>query len=174
MSSSKGKHKGKGIRRAEDYQLEVPIQIPTQNQFQTLANFPPLPYKTVLSKPATKPTIDIAYVVRHTEHLFLTNYKTMPSPDVIKPLILKAFGKKHFSTDHAQKTQQFYELILVNTHSIDITHTYDKINTGHILFSKCIIRQVLSTQKWKDPFEEKKFSISYNPQTYDYNDYRTA
>jgi len=60
MSSSKGKHKGKGIRRAEDYQLEVPVQIPTQNQFQILANFPALPYKTVLSKPATKPTVDNA------------------------------------------------------------------------------------------------------------------
>jgi len=52
MISSKGKHNGKGIRRAKDYQLEVPIQIPTQNQFQTLAHFPPLPYKTVLLKPA--------------------------------------------------------------------------------------------------------------------------
>jgi len=51
MSSnkSKGKDKGKGIQKAEDYQLEVPIKIPTHNQFQTLANFPPLPYKTVVS-----------------------------------------------------------------------------------------------------------------------------
>jgi len=38
MSSSKNNHKdkGKGIRRAKDYQLEVPMQLPTQNQFQTL------------------------------------------------------------------------------------------------------------------------------------------
>ena len=176
MSSSKNnrKDKGKGIRRAENYQLEVPIQLPTQNQFQALTQFPPLPYKTIVSKPATKPTIDNAYVVRHTEHLFLTNYKTMPSPEMIKPLVQKAFGKKHFATDHSQKTQHFYELILVDTHSIDISHTFDKMNPGHILFSKCIIRQVLSTQQWKDPFEEKKFSIPYTPQTFDYNDYRMA
>jgi len=36
MSSnkSKGKDKGKGIQKAEDYQLEVPITIPTHNQFK--------------------------------------------------------------------------------------------------------------------------------------------
>ena len=60
----------------------------------------------------------------------------------------------------------------MDTQSINITHTYDKINLGHILFSKCIIRQVLSTQQWKNPFEEKSFSIQYTPQTYDCNDYR--
>ena len=105
MSSSKNnrKDKDKGIRRAKDYQLEVPMQLSTYNQFQTLSQFPPLPYKSIIAKPPTKPTIDNAYVVRHIEHLFLTNYKTMPSPDVIKPLAQKAFSKKHFATDHSQK-----------------------------------------------------------------------
>ena len=169
MSSSKnkGKDKGKGIRRAEDYQLDVPVQIPTHNQFHTLANFPPLPSKTVVSKPPSKPTIDNSYVVRHTEHLFLTNYKSTPSAEVIKPLLQKAFASKHFATDHSQKTQQFYELILIDTRSIDITDTYDKFNQGHILFSKCIIRQIFSTQQLKNPFEEKSFSIPFSSQNYD-------
>ena len=94
MSGNKNKKtdKGKGIRRAEDYQLEVPIQIPTHNQFHTLANFPPLPSKTVVSKRPSKPTIDNSYIVRHTEHLFLTNYKSTPSIEVTKPLPQKAFG----------------------------------------------------------------------------------
>ena len=89
MSTSKNpeKDKGKGIRRAEDYQLEVPIQLPTQNHFQALVNFPPLPCKTILSKPPTKPATDNTCYIRHTKHLFLTNYKTIPSPDIIKPLI---------------------------------------------------------------------------------------
>ena len=85
----------------------------------------------------------------------------MPPSEVIRPLVQKAFGKKQFATHHAQKNKQFYELILVDTQSINITHTYD--NPGHILFSKCIIRQVLSTQQWKNPFEEKSFSIQYTP-----------
>ena len=81
MSSSKdkSKEKGKGIRRAEDYQL----QVLTQNQFLPLTNFPPLPYKAIITKPSTKPTQDNSYYIRHTEHLFLTNYKTIPSPDII-------------------------------------------------------------------------------------------
>ena len=58
QNKGKGKDKGKGIQKAEDYQLEVPLKIPTHNQFQTLANFPPLPYKIVVSKPVTKPTIE--------------------------------------------------------------------------------------------------------------------
>jgi len=80
MSSSKdkSKDKGKGIRRAENYQLQVPIQ----NQFLPLTKLLPLPYKAIVSKPSTKPTQDNAYYVRHTKHLFLTSYKTSPSPDI--------------------------------------------------------------------------------------------
>jgi len=66
-----------------------------------------------------------------------------------------------------KKTQQFYELSLADTHSIDITHTFDKITPGYILFSKWITRNVLSTHQWKDPFETKPFSIPYTPQTFD-------
>ena len=117
---------------------------------------------------------DNAYVVRHYEHLFSTTCKTIPSQEVIKPLVQKVFGNKHFATDHSLKTQQFYELILVDTQSVNITHTYDKHNTNHILFSKCIIKQVLSANQWKNPFEERMISIPFVPQMYDYNDYTTA
>jgi len=105
MSSNKnkGKDKGKGIQKAKDYHLEIPIKIPTHNQFQTLANFPPFSYKTMVSKLVTKPTIDNTYYVRHTEYLFLTSYKTIPSPDILKALIQRTFGKKYFSTDDHKK-----------------------------------------------------------------------
>ena len=63
-SKSKGKDKGKNIHRAEDYQIAAPANLPLQNQFQTLANYPPLPYKTVVTRPITKPTIDNSYSVR--------------------------------------------------------------------------------------------------------------
>ena len=113
-------------------------------------------------------------MIRHYEHLFLNTFKSIPSHEVIKPLVQKVYGNKHFTTDHSLKTQQFYELILVDTQLVDITHTYDKHNTNHILFSKCIIKQVLSANQWKNPFEERMISISFVPQMYDYNDYRTA
>jgi len=47
----------------------------------------------------------------------------------------------------------------------------DKYNPQQILYSKCIIRDVITAQEWKNPFEERKFSIAFNPQTYNYNDY---
>ena len=52
MSGNKNSRndKGKGIRRAEDYQIITPTKLPLQNQFQPLTNFPPLPYKTAITK----------------------------------------------------------------------------------------------------------------------------
>jgi len=47
-------------------------------------------------------------------------------------------------------------------------------NPQQILYSKCIIRDVITAQEWKKPFEERKFSIIYTPQTYNYNDYKNA
>ena len=74
----KGKDKGKSIRRAEDYQIAAPTRLPLQNQFQTLADYPPLPYKTVVSRPTSKPTANNSYTILHTEHLCLTTHKTVP------------------------------------------------------------------------------------------------
>ena len=49
MSSGKPKKdKGKAIQKAEDYQLQVPVQ----NQFMPLT-FPPLPYKQAVSNPTS-------------------------------------------------------------------------------------------------------------------------
>ena len=169
MSKKPAKDKGKGIRRPEDYQQIVSLQ----NQFQPLTNFPPLPYKTAVTKPASKAQ-DNSYTTRYTEHLFLTTIKGQPAHDTIKMLVQKVFGNKHYATDHPLKTQQFYELILVDTQSVDISHTFDRQNSSHILFSKCIIKQVLSSSQWKNPFEERKLSVSFTPQTFDYNDYRMA
>ena len=174
----RGKDKGKNIRRAEDYQITPSIQqhpskIPVYNKYQPLDDFPSLPYKAAITSPA-KSSKDNSYSDRHSEHLFLTIYKNTPSPDAIRSLILKVFGNKHFPTDHPQKSQQFYELILVDTQSADISHTFDKINPRHILFSKCIIKQVLTAKNWSNPFEEKTFSVSFSPQTFNYHDYKMA
>jgi len=71
-------------------------------------------------------------------------------------------------------SQQFYELILVDTKSIMITYTPDKFNPGQFLYSECIIKNVLSIRQWKNPFEERNFSIQFDPKTYNYNDYSNA
>jgi len=96
-------------------------------------------------------------VTRHTEHLFLTTHKTTPSSDLLKPIIQKTFGPNHFATDHSGKTRQFNELNLVDTHFIDITHTHDKMNLTFILYSKCIIRNVITFSQWKNHLKNANF-----------------
>jgi len=59
------------------------------------------------------------------------------------------------------KSQKFYELILVDSNSVSLTHTMDKYNPQQILYLKCIIRDVITAQEWKNPFEERKFSITF-------------
>ena len=45
------KDKGKGIQMNDDYKI-----VPTKNSFQSLASFPHLRYKTVVTKPPAKPS----------------------------------------------------------------------------------------------------------------------
>ena len=126
MSSSKQsqkKDKEKAIQTTADYQL----QIPSQNQFTTLtANFPLLPYKAAVTNPSPSNTAD-SYVIRHTEHLVLSSCKPPPPTNIIHSIVQKTFGPNHhFAADNLRKTQKFYELILVDTNSLSLTHTFDK------------------------------------------------
>ena len=52
-------------------------------------------------------------------------------------------GVNFNSNDHL-KTRQFYEFILVNTDSVEITHNIDKNNPQMIVFSKCQILIVMT------------------------------
>ena len=75
------KDQDKGIQKDDDYKI-----VPTKNSFQSLANFPPLPYKTVVTKPLTKPSQD-NYFLRFTEHIFLTSCKIAPTNLFLKDLV---------------------------------------------------------------------------------------
>ncbi|RDX97481.1 Tf2-11, partial [Mucuna pruriens] len=92
----------------------------------------------------------------------------------LKDLITQIFPKTfHYLTNNFSKTQRFYEFILVDTDSAEITHTRD--DQGTILFSKIKILNVLSPQDWNQPlFESKTFSRSFNPIGYTYYDYIDA
>jgi len=137
MSSNKNKKdKGKTIQKAEDYQLQISVQ----NQFAPLTQtqFPPLPYKTAVTNPSSSSSIN-DYIIRFNEHLLLTSCKPPPPINIISSIIQKTFGPHHFATDDLRKSQKFYELILVDTQSVSITHTFDKHHPTQILYSKCII-----------------------------------
>ena len=83
--------------------------------------------------------------------------------NVTQTIIQKTFSSKHFATDDFLRIQQFYELILVDTKSTIIAHMPDKFNPCQFLYSKCIIKNFLNTQQWRNTFEERKFSISFDP-----------
>ena len=138
--------------------------MPTQKQFLPLTNFPPLPYKSAVTNHSSSNSD--AYVIRFTEHLLLTSCKPPPPTNIISSIVQKTYGTKHYATDDLRKTQKFYELILVDINSVSLTHTFDKYHPAQILYSKCIIKTVINAQQWKDPFEERKFSISYTRQTF--------
>ena len=124
MSSSEPtkKDKGKAIQKVEDYQLQVPVQ----NQFAPLA-FPPLPYKQTVTNPTSSSSTN-EYTTRFTEHLLLTSCKPPPPTNIIASIVQKSFGRHHFATDDLRKSQKFYELILVDSSSVSLTHTMDKYN----------------------------------------------
>jgi len=135
------KDKGKAVQKAEDYQLQIPVQ----NHFTPLT-FPSLPYKNaVTNSSASSSTND--YIIRFTEHLLLTSSKPPPPTNIISSIVQKTFGTNHFATDDLRMTQKFYNLVLVDTHSVSITHTFDKYHPAQILYSKCIIRDVINAQQ---------------------------
>ena len=124
-----------------------------------------------MTNPAPSANPNDAYIVRH---VLLTSCKTLHPTNVIPIILQKTFGPNHYATDDFHRTQQFYELILVDIKSAFITHTPDKFNPGQILYSKCIIKNVINAQQWKNPFDERKFSVNFTPQTFNYNDYKNA
>jgi len=111
------KHKGKALQKAEDYQLQIPVQ----NQFTPLT-FPPLPYKNAVTNPSSSRSTN-DYVINFTEHLLLTSCKPPHPTNIISSIVQKTFGTNHFATNNLRMTQKFYELILVDTHSVSITVT---------------------------------------------------
>ena len=74
---------------------------------------------------------------------------------------------------HILKTRTYYEFILIDTESVEITHTKDHLD--QLKFSKFKILKVISIEEWGQPlFQAKTFSRAYNPQMYNYYDYIDA
>ncbi|KAI5669233.1 hypothetical protein M9H77_19086 [Catharanthus roseus] len=76
--------------------------------------------------------------------------------------------------DDPTKTQTYYELILVDSNSVEITHTPDKNNPQKIAYSKCTIKKVIKSTKCASIWSTKCFSVPFKPQGYTYQDYRMA
>ena len=79
----------------------------------------------------------------------------------------------YFQPEHPYKSQTFYEFILVDTNSILLTHSKCKYDSSRTVFSKCLIKKVISP--WNGhPCNTRQFSQEFYPQDYNYYDYQTA
>ena len=81
---------------------------------------------------------------------------------------------KFFISNDISKTRRFYEFILVDMESIQVSHIKNPEGTD-ITYSKCKILKIISENDWEQsPFTHKRFSKNFVPQTFDYIDYKEA
>lgn len=164
--------------------------LPIKNQFNVIAVTPDIPYSQIARAPApitpTKPIASNSTTQKHEptvgyftkpqcHNVTLTNFKKAPDIKTLKSIISRYFSEGcQWYTDNTQKTQTFYEFILVDSGSIELVHTPDPKDPSRISFSKCIIKRVFKSDEWLAPFSEKGFSKPFIPKGYNYPDYKQA
>ena len=137
----------------------------TSNRFEVLGN---------PSQPSSSNPQKFAYQTKESRLLL-----QILEPDHISVsgeiAIKKIFqNEKYFISNEILKTRIFYEFILVDTESIQISHVQNPKGNG-IAYSKCKILKVLNKKEWdQNIFTHKRFSEKFDPQTFDYYDYKNA
>jgi len=134
-------------------QTHPQYSMPITNQFQTLPseNFLPLTYAQVSIKhPSSSTQISSLYLSKYftkpiCNHIAYTKYREPQSllelNKIVKATLLPDC---YHIPDSLLKTRQFYELILVDSKSVEIEHIPDKHNPNFIPYSKCRILKVLT------------------------------
>ncbi|XP_030924295.1 uncharacterized protein LOC115950902 [Quercus lobata] len=81
----------------------------------------------------------------------------------------------HFIPSDPKKNRQFYELILIDTMSIMLTHIFNPNDPSNFSHSKCTIKKVITLQEWGEhPSKLWEFSTPFEPQFFNYWDYKKA
>ena len=138
------------------------------NRFHVLGTFPPIQPKETFAQKASsgqsQPYVDKVHTLKVQ---VLEPFQILKSG---KPDLSKFFAKnKYFLQSNLDKTRKFYEFILVDTESIEISHVLQ------IFDSKCKIFKVLTHKTWgQSPDTHKIFSENFRPKSYDYYDYMDA
>ncbi|KAI5681595.1 hypothetical protein M9H77_02823 [Catharanthus roseus] len=143
-----------------------PSTIQTPNRFQALSDFPPLTYSMAAETPSFKlqpknPTTPIPstqntsststqyFTKPLTTSLMLTSFTEVPEFKVLQNFLQRLFPRDcQWLPDDPTKTQTYYELILIDSNSVEITHTPDKTNPQKIAYSKCTIKKVIKSTEW--------------------------
>ena len=138
-------------------------QVETPNRFEVLRKIP---------KPST---LSSSAPVYYTKEVKLLN-------QILKAYHIYAIGdfdyqkkiqkEKYFKSNDISKTRKFYEFIIVDTESIQISYTKN-FECTDIAYSKCKILKIISEKDWEqNHFTHKRFSQNFVPQTFDYSYYK--
>lgn len=156
------------------------------NRFSPLADYPPLPpprkYFVQVAKTPQSPSSSSSNSKSQTYYIKKNNsipvafleheFVAEDIPTITKKLFPQDF---YFFPENLKKTRQFYEFILVDTNSIEITHSPTKNDPSKIGYSKLKILKVIGLSKWNQSiYTEKSFSQPYFPSFYNYLDYQNA
>ena len=86
----------------------------------------------------------------------------------------REYFKKYFLQNNLDKTHRFYEFILVDSESVEISHIQNETSI-EICYSKCKIFKVLTHKSWGQSSDtHKSFSENFRPKSYDYHNYIDA
>ena len=80
----------------------------------------------------------------------------------------------YWCPDEPLKNQSYYELILVDTGSVEIIAKPNPSNPKEIAHCKCIIKKVCSLGEWASIYSKKNFSVRRIPEGFIYQDYKQA
>nr|KYP75455.1 polyprotein [Cajanus cajan] len=150
------------------------LKNPLENKFTVLAQTPKTPEKATSSN--TKNIPKEFHILDHCEHV-VTIEDHWNEEDPWK--ILQSLAPPKWSwipkNENLKKNKKFYQFILIDTGSAEITPVSDTRNPSIINYSKLKIIKVLSYLDWKThPFTEKTFSRPFDPPSYSYFDYQKA
>ena len=136
----------------------------TSNRFEVLGKIP---------KPKVSASQTTAYITKESKllvQILEADHKSASGSFELK----KNFQNFFFLSNDISKTRRFYEFILVDTESIQVSHVKN-LEGNDIAYSKCKILKIISENDWEQsPFTHKRFSQNFVPQTFDYKDYKDA
>ena len=121
----------------------------TSNRFEVLGQ---------MSKAKTSNPSKPIYLTKETKlmlQVLEANHLSASGSIITKNIFQK---NKYFISNEVLKTRKFYEFILVDTESVQISHISNPEGTD-TAYSKCKIQKVLNEKDWdQNIFTHKKFS----------------
>jgi len=145
-------------------QRVLPPSIATPSKFTVLGTLPDTSIESPVSSILKETCKHITVLEPHMENID-------PS-QIIAQCISPHWG--WIPRENTKKNKRFYQLILIDTQSAEITPAYDKKDPSIVCFSKLKIKRIISEEDWnQNPMTEKRFSRIFEP-PYNYFDYQES